>query len=79
MESEKSCIFCLETVNNNETTRLIEYKDPLYDFNCNCAFDSHVFCLQQWINKSQNCPICVKPLLPTITFYDCCSNWVQQR
>ena len=77
MNKDEVCIFCLETMNENENTRLIKYNDFLYDFNCKCVFDSHVFCLQQWINKSQNCPICVKPLLPKMSVYDCCSNYFE--
>lgn len=44
---EDTCIVCLEH-------SVSEYNE----LKCNCKFNAHDDCIQKWIDKNNNCPIC---------------------
>lgn len=63
------CIICLEVLddNNLKTTfssnLLFEGQiNSVYFLPCNCKVSVHRSCMECWINKNTNCPICLTPL-----------------
>lgn len=49
------CSICMNNITNNDD-KIITLKD------CNCKYEYHSKCIDMWLDKNLNCPICRKDL-----------------
>ena len=62
-KDSNDCIFCLEKINNDT---IINYEnDDKYTLKCNCRPFIHNSCMEDWIKKNRNCPICLLKISET--------------
>ena len=55
------CLICLLPINETLTSKLIINKNKL--LNCKCKPKIHYICMNEWINKTNTCPICRKQII----------------
>lgn len=61
--TEKTCLFCLETVKENELARDM--------IGCQCEVISHILCMEEWYEtkKQFECPVCHAINTPNMSFH----------
>ena len=55
---ERECFVCFDIKAYNEATPITLKKQRLYITDCDCDSFVHTKCLQLWLDKNKNCPIC---------------------
>jgi hypothetical protein len=48
------CIICMNEIYINENMNIVSLN------NCNCKYEYHKKCIDIWLNKNLNCPLCRK-------------------
>lgn len=64
----EQCVICLENMNNNTTLLTLE-----------CSHIYHKECIDDWLNKSQTCPMCREKVEPDNTIRDLAINRFMRR
>ena len=64
--NKNTCLICL--ISSNIKNPVKNMKNLISNkTNCDCNAYFHNDCLNMWLNKSSNCPICLKPIYKEYT------------